>query len=134
MNELLEKNQTVTIQGKEYKLREMSLAEKIKILGVVGDFIKDITKHAFFKKVEGSSTPKFFYDDEIGFDTLNIDKIILYSVQALPEILKLSVPDFTDWDNLPESQSREILKSVLQINDFKGFIANFISLATALIR
>ena len=134
MKELLEKNQTVTIQGKEYKLREMSLAEKIKILDVVGDFIKDITKHAFFKKVEGSSTPKFFLDDEIGLDALNIDKIILSSVQALPEILKLSVPDFTDWQNLPESQSREILKDVLEINDFKGFIANFISLATAIIR
>lgn len=133
MNELLQKNSSVTIQDKEYKLRELSLAEKIRILGVVGDFVKDITKHAFFK-MNADKGKKLFFDDEIGLDQLNIDKIILTSIQALPEILALSVPDFKDWDNLPESQSRDVLIKVLEINDFSGFILNFMHLATAIIR
>ena len=50
------------------------------------------------------------------------------------ELLKLAVPDFNDWDNLPESESRALLLKVIELQDFKGFIINFFSLGTAIIR
>ena len=50
------------------------------------------------------------------------------------EILALSVPDFEDWDNLSESETREPLAEVMEINDFAGFVVNFISLAGKAIR
>ena len=131
MKEILQSNETVTIQDKEYKVRELSLAEKIKLLAQIEDTLRNIAKSTFFKKREDKS---IFVDwnDEISFADINLDKILVYFIQQLPEILRLSVPDFTDWDNLPESQSRELRVKVLKVNDFKGFIANFILLGTAL--
>lgn len=133
MDKLVREKVCVNIQGKEYQLRELSLSEKIKLLGGIGDFIKDITKNAFFKKNDKGAI-SFNLIDEISLADLNVDKIILSAVNILPELLKLAVPDFTDWDNLPESESRAVLLKVVEIQDFKGFIVNFISLATTAIR
>ena len=118
----------VTILGKEYPVRELSLAQKNKLLGGIGEIIRSISKHAFFKK-DGIGEGNFFsFDDEVGLDELNIDSIILSSINALPELLALAIPDFTDWDNLPESESREALKAAVQVQDLKGYFANFFSL------
>ena len=133
MQEAIQISHSVEIQGKEYKLHELTLAEKIKLLAPIEDTLRDIAKCTFFKKTENRSL-FFDWNDEISFADLNIDKILVYFIQQLPEILKLSVPDFTDWQNLPESSSREVIKTVLKVNDFKGFIANFISLGTAIIQ
>ena len=133
MEKLVREKVVASIQGKEYTLRELSLAEKINIIGGLGDFIKDIAKNAFFKKSDdGGITLNFI--DEISLAELNVDKIILGAVNILPELLKLSVPDFTDWDNLPESEARSVLLKAIEIQDFKGFIINFFSLGTAIIR
>ena len=133
MEKLVREKVVASIQGKEYTLRELSLAEKISIIGRLGDFIKDIAKNAFFKKSDdGGITLNFI--DEISLAELNVDKIILGAVNILPELLKLSVPDFTDWDNLPESEARSVLLKAIEIQDFKGFIINFFSLGTAIIR
>ena len=132
MEKLVREKVVASIQGKEYTLRELSLAEKISIIGRLGDFIKDIAKNAFFKKSDdGGITLNFI--DEISLAELNVDKIILGAVNILPELLKLSVPDFTDWDNLPESEARSVLLKAIEIQDFKGFIINFFSLGTAII-
>ena len=128
MNNLVKDNISVNIAGKDYKVRELSLAQKIKLIGNIGEFIRDIAKNAFFKKNEAGNII-FSFSDEISLAELNIDKIILTSVGVLPELLALSVPDFNDWDNLPESDTRNVLNDVLKVNDFKGFIANFFSLA-----
>ena len=128
MNNLVKDNISVNIAGKDYKVRELSLAQKIKLIGNIGEFIRDIAKNAFFKKNEAGNII-FSFSDEISLAELNIDKIILTSVGVLPELLALSVPDFNDWDNLPESDTRNVLNEVLKVNDFKGFIANFFSLA-----
>ena len=133
MEKLSREKIVVSIQGKEYTLRELSLSEKIKLLDGIGEFIKDIAKNAFFKKSNDGSM-SFNLIDEISLADLNVDKIILSAVNILPELLKLAVPDFTDWDNLPESESRAVLLKVVEIQDFKGFIVNFISLATTAIR
>lgn len=133
MDKLVREKVTASIQGKEYTLRELSLWEKIRLLDGIGEFIKDIAKNAFFKKSDDGSI-SFNLIDEISLAELNVDKIILSAVNVLPELLRLAVPDFTDWDNLPESESRAVLSKVLEIQDFKGFIANFISLAAAAIR
>ena len=133
MEKLVREKVVASIQGKEYTLRELSLAEKINIIGGLGDFIKDIAKNAFFKKSDdGGITLNFV--DEISLAELNVDKIILGAVNILPELLKLSVPDFTDWDNLPESEARSVLLKAIELQDFKGFIINFFSLGTAIIR
>ena len=128
MNNLVKDNISVNIAGKDYNVRELSLAQKIKLIGNIGEFIRDIAKNAFFKKNEAGSII-FSFSDEISLAELNIDKIILTAVGVLPELLTLSVPDFNDWDNLPESDTRNVLNEVLKVNDFKGFIANFFSLA-----
>ena len=133
MKEFIKDSIKVEILGKEYSVKELSLSQKIKITGSIGDFIKDIAKNAFFKKADDGIIT-FNFVDEINFADLNIDKIIISTIEVLPEILKLSIPDFKDWDNLPESQSREALTKVLEVNDFKGFITNFFSLGKTIIR
>lgn len=133
MKEAIQEVHTVNILGNEYKIHELTLAEKIKLLAPIENTLREIAKCTFFKKTE-SKRLLFDWNDEISLADLNVDKILTYFIQQLPEILKLSVPDFTDWENLPELQSREAVKIILQVNDFKGFIANFISLGTAIIQ
>lgn len=133
MKGFIREYETVNIEGKDYNVRELSLAEKNKLIGSLGEFVKDIAKNAFFRKSDAGDI-SFNFIDEISLADLNIDKIILSAIDVLPELLKLSVPDFKDWDNLPESESRSILHKILEVNDFKGYIANFFSLATAIIR
>ena len=133
MDEFVHKNVVVKILGKEYPVRELSLAQKNKLLSVVGEFIRDIAANAFFKK-DNDGALHFNFVDEVSLAELNIDKIILSSIDATPELLRLSIPDFNDWDNLPESASREALLTSIQTQDFKGYIGNFFSAATNLIR
>ena len=123
----------VTILGKDYTVRELSLAQKNKLLGGIGEIIRSIAKHAFFKKNNDGGI-SFSFDDEVALDTLNIDSLIISSVHALPELLALAVPDFTDWDNLPESEAREALKVAVQVQDLNGYFANFFSLFMSIIR
>ena len=133
MEAFINKDVKVSILGRDYQVKELSLAQKIKVLSGVSGFIQDIAKNAFFKKSD-SGNITFNLVNEITLAELNIDKIIMNAINILPELLALSIPDFTEWDNLPETQSREALAEVLKVNDFMGFIANFISLATSLIR
>ena len=133
MEKLVRERVVVSIQGKEYTLRELSLAEKINIIGGIGESIKKITQNIFFKKNDDGGL-KIDFVDEISFAEIDIDKIILGAVNILPELLKLSVPDFNDWENLPESESRAVLLKAIELQDFKGFIINFFSLGTAIIR
>ena len=123
----------VTILGKDYPVRELSLAQKNKLLGGIGNIIQSIAKHAFFKKNNDGGI-SFSFDDEVGLDTLNIDSLIISSLNALPDLLALAVPDFKNWDNLPESESREALKVALDVQDLKGYFANFFSLFMSIIR
>ena len=133
MKDFVREYPTVNIEGKDYNLRELSLAEKNKLIGGLGDFIKDLARNVFFKKSDDGGI-SFNFTDEISLAELNIDKIILGAVNILPELLKLAVPDFKDWDNLPESEARAVLIKAVEVQDFKGFIANFFSLGTAIIR
>lgn len=133
MKDFVREYPTVNIEGKDYNLRELSLSEKNKLIGGLGEFVKDLAKNAFFKKNDDGDI-SFNFVDEISLAELNIDKIILSAVNVLPELLKLAVPDFKDWDNLPESETRAILLKAVEIQDFKGYIANFFSLGTAIIR
>ena len=133
MKEFVREYPTVNIEGKDYNLRELSLSEKNKLIGGLGDFIKDLAKNAFFKKNDDGGIT-FNFIDEISLAELNIDNIILGAIDILPELLKLAVPDFKDWDNLPESESRAVLIKAIEVQDFKGFIANFFSLGMAIFR
>ena len=133
MKEFVREYPTVNIEGKDYNLRELSLSEKINLIGGLGDFIKNFAKNAFFKKSDDGGI-SFNFIDEISLAELDIDKIILGAVNILPDLLKLAVPDFTDWDNLPESESRAVLLKAVEIQDFKGFVFNFFSVGTAIIR
>ena len=133
MKDFVREYDTVNIEGKDYNIRELSLAEKNKLVGSIGDFIRDIARNAFFRKNDDGGL-SFSFIDEISLADLNIDKIILSAVDILPELLKLSVPDFNDWDNLPESEARTVLMKAVEVQDFKGYIANFFSLVTAIIR
>ena len=116
----------VTIMGKEYSARELSLAQKNKLLAPISGLIKDIAKHAFFKKNNDGGI-SFGFDDEVGLDQLNIDNILLNALEILPQLLVLAVPDFNDWDNLPESESRSVLDVVYPLQDFGGYISSFFS-------
>ena len=125
--------ETINIEGKDYNVRELSLAEKNKLLGGIGEFIRNIARNAFFKKNDDGGI-SFNFIDEISLADLNIDKIILSTLDILPALLKMAIPDFTDWENLPESESRSVLQKVVEVQDFKGYITNFFSLATVIIR
>ena len=125
--------ETINIEGKDYNVRELSFAEKNKLLGGIGEFIRKIARNAFFKKNDDGGI-SFNFIDEISLADLNIDKIILSTLDILPALLKMAIPDFTEWENLPESESRSVLQKVVEVQDFKGYITNFFSLATVIIR
>ena len=133
MDEFIQDRITVNIQGKEYSVKELTLSQKNKLLHSVGGLISRIAGNAFFRKNDSGGIA-FDWADEVSLAELNIDKIILESVDALPELLRLAIPDFKDWDNLPESASREAVLKAVERQDFKGYIANFFSLGTSLIR
>lgn len=124
---------TVNIQGKQYNVRELSLVQKNKLLGTVSGVIRSIANNAFFKKSDDGGIA-FSFIDEVSLAELDFDKIILSSIDATPELLRMAIPDFSDWDNLPESESREALIKAVEVQDFKGYIANFFSLGKTLIR
>lgn len=132
MSDFVREYPTVNIEGNDYRIRELSLAEKNKLIGGLGEFIRNIANNVFFKKTDKGGI-SFNFVDEISLAELNIDKIILNAVDILPELLKLAVPDFKDWDSLPESESRSILLKVVEIQDFMGYIANFFSLVKMII-
>ena len=132
MKDLTRDDVSVSINGKDYSVRELSLAEKNKLFRSIGGFIRSIAANAFFKKKDGGIA--FDWIDEVSLADLNIDKIILESVDALPELLRLAIPDFNDWNNLPESASREAVAKAVEVQDFKGYIANFFSLGASLFR
>ena len=132
-SEFAPEKRTVKIRGKEYALRELSLAEKIRVVGPIGEFINEMVSHVFIRK-DGSGGIKVEIPDTISVAELKVDKALMSSANALPEILALSVPDFKDWDNLSESETREPLTAVMEVNDFAGFVVNFISLAGKAIR
>lgn len=123
----------VTIKGKEYPVRELSLAQKNNLLGNIGELLRSVFKHAFFKK-DGKGSFSFGFDDEVGLDALNIDALIISSINALPQLLAMAVPDFNDWDNLPESETREALQKAIDVQDLKGYFSTFFSLFKAVFR
>ena len=133
MENFVQENATVQILGKDYAVKELTLAQKNKLLMHVGELIRSLAGHAFFKKKDSGGISLNF-DDEVSFAELNVDKIFLSSVDATPEILKLSIPDFNDWDNLPESASRQALVKAVEVQDFKGYLTNFFSVGNAIIR
>ena len=133
MKDFEQKTASVSILGNEYAVKELTLAQKNRLISSVGELIKNLAANAFFRKDEEGSF-RFNFIDEVSLADLNIDRIILSSIDVTPELLRLSIPDFTDWDNLPESASREALTKAIEMQDFKGYIANFISAATSLIR
>ena len=132
-SEFVPEKRTVKIRGQDYALREMSLAEKIRVVGPIGEFINEMVSHVFIRK-DGSGGIKVEIPDTLSVAELKVDKVLMSSANALPEILALSVPDFKDWGNLSESETREPLATVMEINDFAGFVINFISLAGKAIR
>ena len=99
----------VSIRGADYRLREMTLAEKIRVLGPMAE---SVAKNVDFKKAgEGDMASEVQLFVSIG--------------AALPEVLALSVPDFKDWEELGESETREAVRAVFEVNDFFGFTRNF---------
>ena len=133
MTEFVREDVKVSILGKDYAVRELSLAEKNKLFRSIGGLIRSIAGSAFFRKKDGGGIA-FDWVDEVSLAELNFDKIILESVDALPELLRMAVPDFNDWDNIPESVSRQAVLKAVELQDFKGYVANFFSLAASLIR
>ena len=132
-SEFAPEKRKVTIRGQKYALRELSLAEKIRVVGPIGEFINEMACHVFIRK-DGNGSIKVEIPDTLSVAELKVDKVLMSSANALPEILALSVPDFRDWENLSESETREPLAAVMEINDFAGFVVNFISLAGKAIR
>ena len=122
--EFVPEEHVVTIRGVEYKVREMSLAEKIRIMGPLAEIaLKSVAVKRTDRGIE------LDFPERFNLSEMNVDRILMGSAAALPEILKLSVPDFPDWDALPERESREPLLKVMEVNDFLGFALNFISAA-----
>ena len=49
-SEFVPEKRTVKIRGQDYALREMSLAEKIRVVGPIGEFINEMVSHVFIRK------------------------------------------------------------------------------------
>ena len=132
--EFVPEKRTVTIRGQEYPLREMSLSEKIKVLGPIAEALNEAVKVIGLKRSEGGGGFGIDVPEKFSLADLQIERVLLGSASQLQTILTKSIPDFTDWDSLPESETREPLKAAVEINDFLGFLLNFIHLGARAIR
>lgn len=124
---------TVTIRGQEYIVRELSFVEKVEVLGPLSEMLSNALKVIKFGKDEND---RFKMNVPEGFTLgdINIGGMILSGLNAIPKLLAKSIPEFEDWDNLPESESREAISKALAKNDLGGFIVNFIMAAVRVIR
>nr|DAY45227.1 MAG TPA: hypothetical protein [Caudoviricetes sp.] len=132
--EFVPEKRTVTIRGQEYLLREMSLSEKIDVLGPIAEALSEAVKVIGLKRSEGGGGFGIDVPERFSLSDLQIEAVVIRSAKTLKAILEKSIPDFTDWDNLPESQTREPLKAAVEVNDFLGFLLNFIHLGASAIR
>ena len=124
----------VEIRGKEYRVREMTLAEKRKIFSPVVDFFKNVIKDVKIKRTPQGGIDFVLPDEGIQISDIKIEEILYSFLDFMPDMLSMSIPDFKEWDTLSESETREPLEKAMQINDFGGFVINFISFMTAPIR
>ena len=132
--EFVPEKRTVMIRGQEYPLREMSLSEKIKVLGPIAEALNEAVKVIGLKRSEGGGGFGIDVPEKFSLADLQIETVLMRSALTLQTILEKSIPDFTDWDSLPESETREPLKVAVEINDFLGFLLNFIHLGAKAIR
>lgn len=132
--EFVPEKRTVTIRGQEYTIREMSLSEKIDVLGPIAEALNEAVKVIGLKRSEGGGGFGLDVPERFSLSDLQIEAVVIRSAKTLKAILEKSIPDFTDWDNLPESQTREPLKVAVEVNDFLGFLLNFIHLGASAIR
>lgn len=132
--EFVPEKRTVTIRGQEYPLREMSLSEKIKVLGPIAEALNEAVKVIGLKRSEGGGGFGIDVPEKFSLADLQIETVLMRSALTLQPILEKSIPDFTDWDSLPESETREPLKAAVEVNDFLGFLLNFIYLGAKAIR
>lgn len=132
--EFVPEKRTVTIRGQEYLLREMSLSEKIDVLGPIAEALSEAVKVIGLKRSEGGGGFGIDVPERFSLSDLQIEAVVIRSAKTLKAILEKSIPDFADWDNLPESQTREPLKAAVEVNDFLGFLLNFIHLGASAIR
>lgn len=132
--EFVPEKRTVTIRGQEYTIREMSLSEKIDVLGPIAEALNEAVKVIGLKRSEGGGGFGLDVPERFSLSDLQIEAVVIRSAKTLKAILEKSIPDFTDWDNLPESQTREPLKAAVEVNDFLGFLLNFIHLGASAIR
>lgn len=132
--EFVPEKRTVMIRRQEYPLREMSLSEKIEMLGPIAEALNEAVKVIGLKRSEGGGGFGIDVPEKFSLADLQIETVLMRSARTLKAILEKSIPDFTDWDNLPESQTREPLKAAVEVNDFLGFLLNFIHLGARAIR
>ena len=116
------------IRGEEHPLREMTLREKIRVVGPLGDLVNEALRAVGLKRSDGGV--RLEVPEGMTLGDLGIGRLLMMSMDALPEILRLSVPSFDAWDELSESETREVLREAMELNDFGGFVRNFISLGT----
>ena len=132
--EFVPEKRTVMIRGQEYPLREMSLSEKIEVLGPIAEALNEAVKVIGLTRSESGGGFGIDVPERVSLADLQIEAVVIRSAKTLKAILEKSIPDFTDWDNLPESETREPLKAAVEINDFLGFLLNFIHLGASAIR
>lgn len=132
--EFVPEKRTVMIRGQEYPLREMSLSEKIEVLGPIAEALNEAVKVIGLKRSESGGGFGIDVPEKFSLADLQIEAVVIRSAKTLKAVLEKSIPDFTDWDNLPESQTREPLKAAVEVNDFLGFLLNFIHLGARAIR
>lgn len=132
--EFVPEKRTVMIRGQAYPLREMSLSEKIEVLGPIAEALNEAVKVIGLKRAESGGGFGIDVPEKFSLSDLQIETVLMRSARTLKAILEKSIPDFTDWDNLPESQTREPLKVAVEVNDFLGFLLNFIHLGASAIR
>lgn len=118
---------TIELQGNKYEVKEMTLAQKAKLVQPIVSFIKDAVKDITIKKTVNGGIDFVLPEGGIKISDLKVEDILFALIDFMPNILSASVPDFKDWDSLSETETREPLIKVMEVNDFGGFVVNFIS-------
>jgi hypothetical protein len=113
------------VNGKEYEFKEMTLAGKMHVLSLIPESFERFLRNFRIKQTPDGGM-RLEVAEETTFADVQLDRLIASSAEALLYMLGKSFPSYEgDWNELPESETRNAIVYAMLLNGWGAFIQNF---------